>query len=185
MIVQGSSKAILTVSKLMVDKNKDTLPDELKPIFASFPISAIETELVKKHGNKDIVTIISEEMDMMLSRKSSILTDALTLTEKHYGKDQAVLALKMFTVQGLPLAFHRYKDASRGRDKVTIEIKPEFIKYVIAAYQQEDKDLRAMEDPTKIATMYMTDDEIEGIVTEMLPEKKLFSGFKGFRGFKK
>lgn len=174
---QGTSKTVMLLAQLLTDKTKATIPAELKDMADALPINNIVTELVKKHGKKGIVTIVCDELDELFSRKSIVLSEALAITEKSHNRDQAKLALKLLIEQGLPLAFHRYKDTTKGRDKVTMEVKPEMVKYVIAAYMSEDRDLRAMDDPALMATMYLTDDEINEIVTRMLPKKKLFGGF--------
>lgn len=175
--LQGTSKTVMLIAKLLTDKTKATVPAELKLMVDSLPLNSIVSELVKKHGKKGIVTIVCDELDELLSRKSIVLSEAVALTEKRYNKDQTKLAMKLLIEQGLPLAFHRHKDATKGRDKVTMEIKPEMVKYVIAAYMAQDKDLRAMDDPALMDTMYLTDEEIDEIVTRMLPKKKLFGGF--------
>lgn len=183
--LQGASKTVMMLANLLVDKTKVAVPTELKDEVDKMPMSAIVGELVKKHGKKGVVSIVCDELDEMFSRKTAILTEALALTEKKYDKDQCILALKNLMIAGIPTSFVRYTDTTKGRDKITMEIKQEFVKYVIAAYMAEDKDLRAMNDPIAMASMYWTDEEIEEIVTRMLPEKKLFSGFNIFRGFRK
>lgn len=175
--LQGASKTVMTLAQVLTDKTKATIPAELKDMVDKLPTNTIAGELAKKHGKKGIVSIVCDELDELFSRKATVLSEAVAITEKHYNKDQTKLAMKLLVEQGLPLAFHRHKDATKGRDKVTMEIKPNMVKYTIAAYMAEDKDLRAMDDPALMATMYLTDDEIDEIVTRMLPKKKLFGGF--------
>lgn len=176
--LQGTSKTVMLLANLLVDKSATAVPVELKDDVDRLPMKVIDNILVKKHGKKGIVTIVCEELDELFSRKTTILTEALALTADKHNPTQPQLALKILMEHGTPLGFTRYKDTTKGRDKVTMEIKQDFVKYVIAAYMATDKDLRAMDKPSDMANMYKTDDELNEIVSRMVPtKKKLFGGF--------
>ena len=148
--------------------------EKLQPYTSKKDIKNVFEELLEKYPSSNTLELAEKVMDGMLSRKTSILKDAITFTAKKHGPNQSVTAVEMYMKVGNSKFFSKGGTELVGREKIMLEISPNFIKYILVA--MDENRLILLDYPEHISDQFNDRNSISEVVTKNINIKQ-----KGFR----
>lgn len=176
----GVSLTVLLIKKLFHTKDINVIGPVMGACFkkdiTKEEIRELYNELVPRYRAPGYGILAEKVVTELLSRKTDILINAIKHTAGKKGKKATIIALQNYIKQGEFSGFAPGNETTIGREKIMMEIRPDFIKYVLAIL--ENKTL-LLDFPDHIHSQYNDSDSILEIVYNLVETKN--KGFKGFR----
>lgn len=173
----GVSVTVLMLNRFFQIKSMDAFEPEMieqmQPYTSAKDIKEIYDELLSKYPSSNTLELAEKVMNAMLSRKGLILSEALTHTASRHSISQAVTAVHKYLTENDAGYISGGNETTMGREKVIMEISPEFIKYVLAT--RDSGKLLLLDFPAHMDNEYNDLESLNEVVREFIKTKR-----KGF-----
>lgn len=174
----GVSVTIQMLNKLFKLRNisvfEEDMARQLQPYTTEKDINSLIKVLNKKYKASNTMELSEKVVGEMISRKVDVLASALDNTGQRHGYEQIILGLKRYIQEKDASSISKGTDKVMGREKLMMELRPEFVKIVLAA-MDSDKTL-LLDFPEYLDTEYNTDESLSKIALTIIQSKN-----KGFR----
>lgn len=173
----GVSVTVLMLNRFFQIKSMNAFEPEMieqmQPYTTDKDIKELYDELLSKYPSNNTLELAEKVMHAMLSRKGLILSEALTHTASRHSISQAVTAVHKYLTENDAGYISGGNETTIGREKVMMEISPEFIKYVLAT--RDSSKLLLLDFPAHMDNEYNDLESLNEIVREFIKTKR-----KGF-----
>ena len=173
----GVSITVLMLNRFFQIKSMNAFEPEMieqmQPYTNKKDIKELFNELLSKYPSNNTLELAEKVMHAMLSRKGLILSEALTHTASRHSISQAVTAVHKYLTENDAGYISGGNETTIGREKVMMEISPEFIKYVLAT--RDSSKLLLLDFPAHMDNEYNDLESLNEIVREFIKTKR-----KGF-----
>ena len=173
----GVSVTVLMLNRFFQIKSMNAFEPEMieqmQPYTTDKDIKELYDELLSKYPSNNTLELAEKVMHAMLSRKGLILSEALTHTASRHSISQAVTAVHKYLTENDAGYISGGNETTIGREKVMMEISPEFIKYVLAT--RDRSKLLLLDFPAHMDNEYNDLESLNEIVREFIKTKR-----KGF-----
>ena len=173
----GVSITVLMLNRFFQIKSMNAFEPEMieqmQPYTNKKDIKELYDELLSKYPSNNTLELAEKVMHAMLSRKGLILSEALTHTASRHSISQAVTAVHKYLTENDAGYISGGNETTIGREKVMMEISPEFIKYVLAT--RDSSKLLLLDFPAHMDNEYNDLESLNEIVREFIKTKR-----KGF-----
>lgn len=173
----GVSVTVLMLNRFFQIKSMNAFEPEMieqmQPYTNKKDIKELFNELLSKYPSNNTLELAEKVMHAMLSRKGLILSEALTHTASRHSISQAVTAVHKYLTENDAGYISGGNETTIGREKVMMEISPEFIKYVLAT--RDSSKLLLLDFPAHMDNEYNDLESLNEIVREFIKTKR-----KGF-----
>lgn len=174
----GVSITIQMLNNLFKLRNITTLDVDmarcLQPNTTEQDINALIKLLNKKYKASNTMELSEKVVGEMISRKVDVLASALDNTGQRHGYSQIIIGLKRYIQEKDATSISKGTDKVMGREKLMMELDPEFVKIVLAA-MDSDKTL-LLDFPEYLDREYNDDESLSKIAFTIIQSKN-----KGFR----
>ena len=173
----GVSVTVLMLNRFFQIKSMNAFEPEMieqmQPYTTDKDIKELYDELLSKYPSNNTLELAEKVMHAMLSRKGLILSEALTHTASRHSISQAVTAVHKYLTENDAGYISGGNETTIGREKVMMEISPEFIKYILAT--RDSSKLLLLDFPAHMDNEYNDLESLNEIVREFIKTKR-----KGF-----
>ena len=174
----GVSVTVLMLNRLFQIKTINAFEPEMielmQPYVNTKDINELYDELLKKYPSSNTLELAEKVMNAMLSRKVQVLSNALTHTAERHGISHTIHAVHEYISENDAGYISGGNETTMGRERVMMEISPEFTKYVLASMDRSK--LLLLDFPALLDDEYNDDESLNEIVREFIKPKR-----KGFR----
>ena len=173
----GVSVTVLMLNRFFQIKSMNAFEPEMieqmQPYTTDKDIKELYDELLSKYPSNNTLELAEKVMHAMLSRKGLILSEALTHTASRHSISQAVTAVHKYLTENDAGYISGGNETTIGREKVMMEISPEFIKYILST--RDSSKLLLLDFPAHMDNEYNDLESLNEIVREFIKTKR-----KGF-----
>lgn len=177
----GVSLTVLLLQKLFQTEDIKTIGPIMGACFKKTTtqddIHELYIELALKYKISTYGIIAEKAVTELLSRKSDVLIGAINNTAEKSGTPATISALQQYIQKGDSSGFISGDENTIGREKIMMEIRPEFIKFVLAT--MFDNKLLFLDLPDLIDGQFNDDESTAELVHKIVDTKT--KRFKGFR----